>query len=297
MRVGVIGLGNIGGAVAANLLADGHEVALLDLDPERMRAPGLENGTRADSPGGLARRAEITFLSLPSPEAVDAVAGAWFEGAAPGSALVDLSTNDPARVRALGSRVAARGGALLEAPLTGGAPGARRRQLVFLCGGEPELFERCRPLLEKLGRAVFLLGPLGAGNTAKLVNSLLAFTSTWVSLEGLAIAARSGLDLRRLVEVVRTGGASNFYIDRMVEGLGARGRPAEFALALAAKDAGLVVGLAREAGVPAPVAEAVRGVFAAAAAGGLGSRDWSELAEWMERESGCELRLAPKEGA
>jgi len=297
VRVGVIGLGNIGGAVAANLLADGHEVALLDLDPARMRAPGLEGGMRADSPADLARRVEITFLSLPSPEAVDAVAGAWLEGAASGSALVDLSTNDPARVRALGSRIAARGAALLEAPLTGGAPGARRRQLVFLCGGEPELFERCRPLLEKLGRAVFHLGPLGAGNTAKLVNSLLAFTSTWVSLEGLAIAARSGLDLRRLVEVVRTGGASNFYIDRMVEGLGARGRPPEFALALAAKDAGLVVGLAREAGVPAPVAEAVRGVFAAAAAGGLGARDWSELSEWMEREAGCPLRLAPKEGA
>jgi len=296
VRVGVIGLGNIGGAVAANLLADGHEVAIFDREPARMQALGLEQGMRVASPAELARRSEMAFLSLPTPDIVDAVADAWLGGAAPGSLLVDLSTNDPERVRALGRRVAARGCALLEAPLTGGAPGARRRQLVFLCGGEPAVFERGRPLLEKLGRAVFHLGPLGSGNTAKLVNSLLAFASTWVSLEGLAIAARSGLDLRQLVEVVRTGGASNFYIDRMVEGLNARGRRPDFALELAAKDAGLVVELARAAGVPAPVAEAVRGVFAAAAAGGLGSCDWSDLAEWMEREAACELRLAPKGG-
>lgn len=294
MKVGVIGLGNIGGAIAANLLADGCEVALLDRDPARIAGPGLERGERCASPAELAARAEVTFLSLPTPDAVDEVAGGWLEGAAPGSLLVDLSTNAPERVRALGRRVAARGSGLLEAPLTGGAPGARSRMLVFLCGGEPESFERCRPLLEKLGRASFHFGPLGLGNAAKLANSLLAFSSTWASIEALAIAARSGLDLRQLVEAVRTGGASNFFMDRMVEGLNARGRPPHFALALAAKDAGLVVDLARETGVPTPLADAVRGVFAAAAAGGLAERDWSEVVEWMERQAGCALRLAPK---
>jgi len=293
----VIGLGNIGGAVAANLLADGHEVALFDREAARMQAPGLERGARVASASELARRAEVTFLSLPTPDIVDAVAAEWLAGAAPGSLLVDLSTNAPGRVRALGSRVAERGSEVLEAPLTGGAVGAQRRLLVFLCGGEPAAFERCRPLLEKLGRAVFHLGPLGLGNTAKLVNSLLAFASTWVSLEGLAIAARSGLDLRQLVQAVRTGGASNFFIDRMVEGINARGRPAEFALGLAAKDAGLIADLARDAGVPAPIAQAVQNVFASAAEGGLAASDWSSVVEWMEREAGCELRLPPQEGA
>jgi 3-hydroxyisobutyrate dehydrogenase-like beta-hydroxyacid dehydrogenase len=208
--------------------------------------------------------------------------------------LVDLSTNAPAAVRALGAKLAARGCALLEAPLTGGAPGAKARMLVFLVGGEPATFERCQPLLAKLGRATFHFGPLGTGNTAKLVNSLLAFTSTWVSLEGLAIAARGGLDLRTLVEAVRTGGAGNFFIDRMVEGINQRGRPAQFALALAAKDAGLVADLAREAGVPAPVAAQIAQVLGKAAAGGLGAHDWSDLVQWMEREAGLELRLPPK---
>jgi 3-hydroxyisobutyrate dehydrogenase-like beta-hydroxyacid dehydrogenase len=297
VHLGVIGLGNIGGAIAANLLADGHEVALLDRDPARLRAPGLESGTPVASAAALAGRAEIAFLSLPTPDAVDAVADEWLGGDACGKVLVELSTNAPQRVRALGARLAERGCDLLEAPLTGGAPGARLRRLIFLCGGEREVFERCRPLLEKLGRAVFHLGPLGLGNTAKLVNSLLAFASTWVSLEGLAIAARSGMDLRQLVEAVRTGGASNFFMDRMVEEIGARGRPANFALELAAKDAGLIVDLAEHAGVPAPVARAVRGVFAAAAAAGWGRRDWSALVEWMEREAGCALRLPPKERA
>src|SRR5206468_3023775 len=91
---------------------------------------------------------------------------------------------------------------LLEAPLTGGAPGAQARMLVFMVGGERAVYERCRPILEKLGRAVFHMGPLGSGNTAKLVNSLLAFTPTWASLEGLAVAAKAGLGKRDFTDLV-----------------------------------------------------------------------------------------------
>lgn len=291
MRIGVIGLGNIGAAIAENLIEDGHRLCVLDRDESRCD-PFLERGAcQAPDPGEMARRCEVTFLSLPTPAVVEDVAGRWLEGARRDSVLVDLSTNAPATVRALGARVSAAGCHLLEAPLTGGAPGARRRMLVFLAGGEPAVFERCRPLLEKLGRAVFHLGPLGTGNTAKLVNSLLAFTSTWVSLEGLALAAKQGIDLRTLIEAVRTGGASNFYMDRMVEGLDQRGRPALFALELAAKDAQLIEAAARESDVPTPVATAIAGVFAAAVDAGLGARDWSDLALHMERQANQKLEL------
>lgn len=292
MRVGVIGLGNIGGHIAANLVADGHEVAVFDQDAARARA--ITSAAPAAGPDDLARKAELTFLSLPTPAVVRAVAEQWLRGAAPGSVLVDLSTNAPASVRELGGLVEKQGCHLLEAPLTGGAPGAKARMLVFLVGGEPAVFERCRPVLAKLGRATFFFGPLGTGNTAKLVNSLLAFTSTWVSLEGLAIAAKSGLDLRTLVEAVRTGGAGNFFIDRMVEGINQRGRPPQFALALAAKDAGLVVDVARDAGVPAPVAGQIAQVLAAATKAGFGERDWSDLVAWMEKQAQLELVLPPK---
>jgi 3-hydroxyisobutyrate dehydrogenase-like beta-hydroxyacid dehydrogenase len=127
----------------------------------------------------------------------------------------------------------------------------------------------------------------------KLVNSLLAFTCTWASLEALSIAEASGIDLRDAVEVVRTGGASNFFIDRAVEGIGTRGRPTQFSLALAAKDAGLIEDLAAGHGVPAPVAAAIRSVLADAVDRGLGERDWSDLVVAAEARSGLPLALRP----
>jgi 3-hydroxyisobutyrate dehydrogenase-like beta-hydroxyacid dehydrogenase len=221
----------------------------------------------------------------------------WIVGAPKGGTVVDLSTNAPAIVRELGQRVTNAGCRLLEAPLTGGAPGAKARTLVFMVGGEVEVFEFCRPVLESLSRAVFHLGPLGAGNTAKLVNSLMAFTCTWVSLEGLAIADKGGIPPRSMVDVVRTGGASNFFIDQIVEAIGERGRPTEFALALAAKDAGLIEGLAEDVAVPAPVARALRGVLDAVVASGLGDHDWSDLVEYIDRTAGVHLSYAAVDGA
>src|SRR5436309_8312209 len=292
-RLGVIGAGNIGGAVAPNLLSDGYAVAVHDLDPARSAALVRAGAVRADTPAAVAERSEITFTSLPSPAVMEAVAQAWLAGAARDAVLVDLSTNAPATIRSVGQRCAAAGRHLLEAPLTGGAPGAQARMLVFMVGGEPAVYERCRPLLEKLGRAVIHVGPLGLGNTAKLVNSLLAFSATWVSLEGLAIAAKAGMNLRTMIEVVRAGGAGNFFTDRMVEGINERGRPTQFALALAAKDAGLLLDVARDAGVPVPVATEIAQALVAAVGAGLGERDLTDLVELIEREAGGRLRLPP----
>jgi 3-hydroxyisobutyrate dehydrogenase-like beta-hydroxyacid dehydrogenase len=295
-RVGVIGCGNIGGAIATNLVQDGHHVVVHDTSPERLR-PLVGLGARAaDSPARVAERSEITFTSLPTPAVVDEVAQQWLEGASTGSVLVDLSTNAPAHVRALGERLAAAGCHLLEAPLTGGAPGAQARMLVFMVGGDASVVERVRPLLEKLGRATFHLGPLGLGNTAKLVNSLLAFTATWGSLEVLAVATKAGIDLRTMIDVVRAGGAGNIFTDRMVEGINERGRPTMFALSLAAKDAGLLLDVARDTGVPVPVAAQVSQALVAAVGAGLGERDFTDLVELIERQANVKLRLAPARG-
>ncbi len=293
MRIGVIGLGNIGGPIAVNLLADGHTVTVHDLDPARCASLTGAGAQGAEDPPQVARNSEVTLLSLPTPDSVDQVAESWLEGAARDDILVDLSTNAPDRVRGLGKRLEASGFHLLEAPLTGGAPGAKRRMLVFLVGGDDAIFARCRPILEQLGQAVFHMGALGSGNTTKLVNSLLAFTSTWVSLEGLAIAAKAGIDLRVLVSAVRTGGAGNFYIDRMVEGINQRGRPTQFALGLAAKDAGLILDVARDLGVPTPVASSIAQVLVSSVAAGLADADWSDLVELIERQADVKLALGP----
>jgi 3-hydroxyisobutyrate dehydrogenase-like beta-hydroxyacid dehydrogenase len=292
-RLGVIGLGNIGGAIATNLLADKHQVTVHDTDASRVHAFVRAGAKVGDSPAAVAERSEVTFMSLPNPAVVEAVAHAWLAGAARDAVLVDLSTNAPAMVRAIGARLAAAGRHLLEAPLTGGAPGAQARALVFMVGGERAVYERCLPLLQKLGRAVFHLGPLGHGNTAKLVNSLMAFGATCLSLEGLAIAAKSGIDPRAMIDVIRTGGAGNFFTDRMVEGINQRGRPTQFALALAAKDAGLLLDVAREAGVPVPVAAEVAQALVAAVGAGLGERDFTDIVELIERQADVKLTLRP----
>jgi len=293
MRVGIIGLGNIGGHVAANVIADGHEVTVFDADETRCEALARAGAAVAPGAADVATASEITLLSLPTPEVVNTVAEAWSKGASKGDLLVDLSTNSPDAVRELGVRIAAAGCELLDAPLTGGAAGAEARTLVFMVGGDRRAFERCEPVLEKLGRAVFHLGPLGLGNTAKLVNSLLAFTATWVSLEGLSMAAKAGIDVRTMVDVVRTGGAGNFFIDAMVEGINERGRPTQFALALAAKDARLIEALGRATDVPLPVGSQLERVLRSAVEAGLGERDWSDLVVHAEQQSGVELRIAP----
>lgn len=296
-RLGVVGAGNIGGAIAANLLADGHQVTVCDVDHARL-APLVDKGARGVSnPAAVARESDVTFTSLPNPAIVDQVARVWLEAAAPGSILVELSTTAPATIRALGRRLAARGCHLLEAPLTGGAPGARARMLVFMVGGESAVYERCAPLLARLGRASFHVGGLGLGNVAKLVNSLMAFSATWVSLEGLAVAVKAGIDLRTMVDVIRAGGAGNIFTDRMIEGINERGRPTQFALGLAAKDAGLLLEVAREVAVPAPAAAEVAQALVAAVAAGLGDRDFTDLVDLMERQAGVTFRLAPAKTA
>jgi len=292
--IGFIGLGNIGAGICANLLSDGHELTVLDLDPTRVEKM-VELGARAASDAAeVASATELTFLSLPSPAIVEAVAAEWLEGAAgTGKLLVDLTTNAPSTVRAVGEKLERAGAHLVEAPLTGGAPGARKRMLVFIVGGSDEHVGEVTPLLDTIGRATFHLGPLGSGNVGKLVNSLMAFTTMWVSLEGLALAAKSDVDLRTLLEMVRLSGGANSYLERRVEEINERGRPSEFAIELAAKDAGLILEVGREVGVPVPVASAVHQMFVYAKAQGLGPRDISDLVEATERASGAQLRLPP----
>jgi 3-hydroxyisobutyrate dehydrogenase-like beta-hydroxyacid dehydrogenase len=293
MRLGFIGLGNIGGAIAANLAADGH--ALRVHDPDAARADRLASAGAAvvASAAEVARGSGITFVSVPTPAIMESVADEWLAASEPDAVLIDLTTNAPETVRRVGARIAAAGRHLLECPLTGGAPGAKARMLTFIVGGDAATYERCKPLLATVGRATFHLGPLGTGNVGKLVNSIFAFTTTWVSLEGLAVCAKSGFDLRTMVEMVRAGGGGNLFIDRMVEGINERGRPTDFALELAAKDAGLLLDVARDLGVPTPVAAEVAQALVAAQAFGLGGRDFTEIVEVVERLAGVKLHLAP----
>jgi 2-hydroxy-3-oxopropionate reductase len=222
------------------------------------------------------------------------VAAEWASAAAPGSVLCDISTTLPTGNQAIAEQLAASGHRFVEAPLTGGAIGAENRALVWMVGGDDDAFAAVEPILSTLGRATFHLGPVGTGTTMKLVNSLLAFTCTWASLEALSMAVAAGVDVRTAVEVVRTGGASNFFVDRAVEGINQRGRPAQFALGLAAKDAHLIHEVAAGHGTSAAIAAAMVEVMDDIVQRGLGEHDWSDLVVAAEQRGGVELTNAPK---
>jgi 3-hydroxyisobutyrate dehydrogenase-like beta-hydroxyacid dehydrogenase len=287
----VVGLGNIGGGLAANLVADGHEVTITDLDADRAKA--IVGASAVGSVADVAAASDITLTSLPNPTVVTAVAEEWVTAAAPGSILLELSTTLPESNRAIAAKLAATGHHFVEAPLTGGAIGAQNRGLVFMVGGDDDAVARCMPILETLGRATFHVGAVGAGTTMKLANSLLAMACTWASFESLSLAAKAGIDLRTAVEVIRTAGVTNFYIDRGVEGINVRGKPAEFTLELAAKDAGLINEIAAATGVPAEIAQAARSLLDDAVARGLGDHDWSDLVLAAEARAGVDLHLPP----
>jgi 3-hydroxyisobutyrate dehydrogenase-like beta-hydroxyacid dehydrogenase len=291
-RVGVVGLGNIGGGIATNLVADGHQVTVTDLDPARAEA--IDGAKAVPSVAEVAAASEITLTSLPTPAVVEAVVDEWAGAAEPGAVLLELSTTLPDSNRALAERLRASGHHFVEAPLTGGAIGAKNRGLVFMVGGDDEPVDRCRPILQPLGRAMFHLGPVGTGTTMKLANSLLAMACTWASFESLSLAAKADIDLRTAVEVIRTAGVTNFYIDRGVEGINVRGKPAEFTLELAAKDAGLINDIAAATGVPVEIAAAARTLLDDAVARGLGDHDWTDLVLAAEARADVDLHLPPK---
>jgi 3-hydroxyisobutyrate dehydrogenase-like beta-hydroxyacid dehydrogenase len=137
------------------------------------------------------------------------------------------------------------------------------------------------------------MGPLGSGNIGKLANSLHAFASMWVTLETLALATKSGVDLRTLVDMLRVAGGATPYLNSRVDNLGKRGAPAEFSLELAAKDAGLMIDTGRDVGVPLPVASAIHEMLVFAKAQELGAHDISDLVEVVERLAGVSLELNP----
>ena len=222
MQVGVIGLGNIGGHVAANLVTDGHDVVVFDVDARARRRRSRAHAVRVGGRGRRGQRGDGAVAARRRPSCA-AVADEWATTAPSGAVLVDLSTNSPEVVRELGARLDG------DRPPPGRGAAHRRARSArrTACSrswsaATTTPSPACSRCSSRSGRAFVHLGPLGLGNTMKLVNSLIAFTTTWVSLEGLSLAAKSGIPVQQAVEVLRTNGVANFYLDRMVENIDTR---------------------------------------------------------------------------
>jgi 3-hydroxyisobutyrate dehydrogenase len=293
-QVGFVGTGTMGAAMVARLLDEGVEPLLHDVHAASA-APLLERGARwAPSLEDLAGACDVVLLSLPGPPQVEAVVagpGGLLSKLAPGATIVDLSTNSVATVRELHERCRERGVAFLDSPVSGGSKGSREGSLVLMVGGEAEVVERQRALLEKLSRSLHHLGGSGAGTIAKLVHNQLYLCGQVLFYEGLVLAAKGGLDIPTLIEILDQSGAGGIHAklaDRVLE---RRYDDDTFALALAEKDVALGLEAGRSLEVPMPTAAAAYQLFVEARAAGLGDKNFWAAIELVEKRAAT--RVSP----
>ena len=294
--VGFIGLGNMGGGMAGNIQKAGYPMVVFDVREEATR-PFLEAGARlGNSPADVASRSDVTLTSLPGPREVESVAvGAEgiLEGINPGGIYIDLSTSRPTLIRELEVKFRAKGVHVLDAPVSGGKSGAQSRNLAVMVGGEREIFDRVKPLLDAFGDKVFYAGEIGAGSVAKLVHNMIGHGVRQAIAEGLTLGVKAGVDPEPLWECVRRGslGRMNVLHEGVVRTL-FRGEyePPSFALELARKDIGLATDLGREFNVPMPVANLAEQIAIEAMNRGWGGMDSSVTIRLQEETSGVEVR-------
>jgi 3-hydroxyisobutyrate dehydrogenase len=267
MNVGFIGLGHMGVPMSGRILAAGHDLIVHDL--RREAAAGLlAAGARwAPSPRQAGAGRDVVITMLPAPREVEEVLlgrRGLLGGLPPGAVWIDMSTSVPAvadRVRAVAE---AREIAVLDAPVSGMAAGARAGTLQIFVGGSAEAYQRVRPLLEVMGEPerIMHVGPNGTGYTVKLMINLLWFAHLAATAEVLTVGVRAGVDLATLRRCLLASPAASNFLDRDVLSVLRHGDYDDsFALALACKDLGLAVDLARENGVPAEVSALVEQIY------------------------------------
>src|SRR6185295_1040312 len=269
MKVGFIGLGMMGGGMAMNVRKAGHEVTVYDVRRE-VAKPLLDAGAAwAETIADLARAVDVVFTSLPGPKEMQEVGvgeGGLLSAMRAGSVWLDLSTNSPTVVRKVAARFKEKGIELLDAPVSGGPGGARTGKLAIYVGGDQATFDRCKALLDAIGDQVMYVGPIGAGNSAKLAHNCASFTTRMAIAEIFTLGVKAGVDPLSLWHAIRqgsTGRARTF--DRLGDQyLQDTYEPAGFALRLAHKDLTLARELGRELGVPMKYADLALEDFTAA---------------------------------
>lgn len=294
MKVGFIGVGNMGGPMCRNIIRNtNHEAIVHDLDAGATGACTALGATAAASVADVARGCDVVFTSLPMPRHVEEVAlgsGGIGENARPGTVFIDLSTNAPSVARRVRDGLAARQVPMLEAPVSGGVTGAEAATIVIMVGGDEAVFEAQRPLLASFSKEVIHMGDVGFGSVAKLINNQLAFSNMAAAAEALAIGAMSGIDMGKLNQVIENAsGFSWAYRSVAAKAFAGEYRPG-FALDLAHKDLRLALELADELGVPGMLGPQVMNLMRMARAAGMGGDDTSALVRVYERALGRTVR-------
>ena len=296
MKVGFIGLGTMGASMAYNCLQGGNEMIVHDIRRESA-TQHLEAGAEwADSPREVAEATEIVFTSLPGPTEVEAVGlgeDGILEGMSEGKVYFDLSTSTPTLIRQIHAQAAARGIHVLDAPVSGGPRGAASRNLAIWVGGDREVFDRCKPVLDSIGDKAYYVGPIGCGAIAKLVHNCTGYIVQAALAEVFTMGVKAGVEPLALWQAVRKGaqgrrGTFEGLAEHLLPG---KFDPPDFALRLARKDVDLAVGVGREYDVPMRLAQLTLQEMTEALNRGWGHRDSRVAMLLQEERAGVEVRV------
>jgi 2-hydroxy-3-oxopropionate reductase len=287
--VGFIGLGIMGGPMAANLVRAGFDVVGHNRSSEPVRRLVERGGRGADSVAAAVSDAEVVVTMLPDSPDVEAVALAddgIYARARPGTLHLDMSTIRPDVARRLAAAGAGRGLRVLDAPVSGGEQGAVDATLSIMVGGEPDDVAAARPVLDALGGTVVHVGPAGAGQTVKAANQLIVAGTLELVAEAIVFLEASGVDTGAAVEVLAGGLAGSAILDRKAPGMLRHDFTPGFRVELHHKDMGIVTAAARQADVVIPLGAAVAQLLASLKARGDGGLDHSALLKLVEQLSG-----------
>ncbi len=294
-RIGFIGLGRMGHPMARNLARAGYGLVAHDVDRDALKR--ARDATGAEAPESLkatAERCEAVITMLPDGDAVRAVVlgpgDCLLAGFPRGSVLIDMSSSSPLGTRGLGARLAERGVAMLDAPVSGGVRKAADATLSIMVGGDAQIIARCRPILEAMGRQIFITGPLGSGHAMKALNNYVSAAGLVAATEGVLAAQRFGLDPGNVVDILNAStGMNNSTLNKFHRFILSRAFDSGFSLDLMVKDLNTALEVARSTGSPARLAEACLEAWTEAQAALGPGLDHTAVVRYWEKLAGTEL--------
>jgi len=299
VMVGFVGLGTMGGRMAANLQKAGFKLIVHDLHRQAASHHLNAGAIWADSPRSLASQVDVIFSSLPEPSDVEAVAlgpDGLIAGMKPGAAYFDLSTNSPSVVKKLHAAFAEKGAHMLDAPVSGGPAGAASRKLAIWVGGDESMFKEHNAVLDAIGDKAAYIGPIGSATVAKLVHNMSGYAVVCALAETFTMGVKAGVEPLALWQAVRQGAAGRrFTFDALIDQfLPGKYDPPAFALKLAHKDVALANALGRELGVPMRLCNLAYAEMTEALARGWGGRDSRSVMLLQQERAGVEIAVDPE---
>lgn len=290
MRYAYIGLGNLGANLAGCLLRAGFAVTVHDRNPEPAQRLLAMGATWAATAREAAADVDAVITCLPSPAVSEAVLAQILDGLKPGGTWIEMSTLDRDTVLRLASVAEARGAKMLECPCTGGVHLAATGQVTILAGGDAALMEAHRPALEKMGRQVLHMGPLGSAAVIKVITNMLAFIHLVADGEALMLAKRAGLDLGQAWRAI-AGSSGNSFVHETEGQLILNGSyDIAFNMDLACKDLGFAMGLGRDYNVPLDLAALTAQTFIRARQAYGSNAQSTQVVKLLEDQLGTDLR-------